>query len=261
MRVANYQFSPKLWSVLLYLTLVLCMLALGNWQMNRAALKVSFQESVELARQSSATPIVQLSDWNAEASVYRRVVMTGDYDVDRQFLWDNRTLDGVAGFEVILPMRMPSGEWILLNRGWIAPGPSRSELPNVHLPANAATQSVTVEGLLSQPSKGFSSGDAVMTGGGWPRILQYFDYAAISRFLEGPVLPVVVQVQSLGVNGRDTEVYAQRPEWLRANWEPAASGPMKHYSYAFQWFAMAFALTIIFIVVNTRKSICKPADI
>ncbi len=253
MRIGSRQFSPKLWAIALYVAVLSCMLWLGQWQLNRAALKVSFQESATQAQLASATPINTVSNLISAAAVYRRVLVEGTYDPTRQFLWDNRTKNGIAGFEVISPVKMPSGEWVLINRGWVAPGASRSQLPDIELPTIALEQSLSIEGLLSRPSKGFSSGDAVETSDGWPRILQFFDYESLSDILGGPVLPVVVQVQSVNGTGADVTVYQARPEWLEANWEPAASGPAKHYSYAFQWFAMALALSIIFIVVNTRK--------
>ena len=46
---------------------------------------------------------------------------------------------------------------------------------------------------------------------------------------------------------------AETPLWFVANWQPAASGPEKHYSYAFQWFAMAVGLTVLFVVVNSSR--------
>ena len=253
MRIGSRQFSPKLWAIALYVAVLSCMLWLGQWQLNRAALKVSFQEAASQAQQAAASPINSVADLISAAAIYKRVLVEGSYDPTRQFLWDNRTRNGIAGFEVISPVRMVSGEWVLINRGWVAPGASRSQLPDIQLPVDAIEQPMSIEGLLSRPSKGFSSGDAVETSDGWPRILQFFDYESLSDILGGPVLPVVVQVQSVNGTGADVTVYQARPEWLEANWEPAASGPAKHYSYAFQWFAMALALSVIFIVVNTRK--------
>lgn len=253
MRIGNRQFSPKLWAVLLYLAVGSCMLYLGTWQMNRAALKVSMQAASEQANLAPAIPILQVSDLLAAATNYQRVSLVGQYDISRQFLWDNRIHNGQAGFEAIIPMKLESGDWVLINRGWIAPGISRAELPDVELPFATEMTTISIEAVLSRPSKGFSSGDAVPEEGEWPRLLQFFDYAAIATVLGEPVLPVVVQVQALAISGEEVTVYTPRPEWLKANWQPAASGPAKHYSYAFQWFAMAVALTLIFIIVNMHK--------
>ena len=252
MRILDRQFSPRLWAVVLYLSVLLCMLWLGNWQLQRAALKVSLQESAESARDAAPVPLLDIADLEHAAARYQRVSLQGRYDAQRQFLWDNRTHQGRAGFEVLVPLRLADGRWVLVNRGWIAPGASRQQLPDVQLPKSASQVAISIDGLLSRPSKGFASGPAVVSVGSWPRLLQYFDYEAIGTALGEPILPVVVQVQTLDTDAVGVTVLTSRPEWLTANWQPAASGPAKHYSYAFQWFAMAAALTILFFVVNIR---------
>ena len=211
-------------------------------------------EAAEASRNAPAVALSEVDDIEAAAQSYTRVSVTGDYDGAHQLLWDNRTYKGQAGFEVLVPLHIAGGQWVLVNRGWVAPGLSRADLPDVSLPESASVASVTIEGLLSRPSKGFASGQALPDEGMWPRLLQYLDYDAIGKALGVSLVPAVLQVQTLAEDGSDRTVLTARPEWLIANWQPSASGPAKHYSYAFQWFAMALALSIIFIVVNTRKS-------
>lgn len=253
MRLGNWQFSPKLWAVLLYVSVLSCMLWLGAWQLERAALKVSFQQAAEAAQNSDPVPLLTLESLDEAAAVYQRVSVQGRYDPVRQFLWDNRTHKGRAGFEIISLVQLRSGQWVLVNRGWVAPGASRQQLPDVTLTDETVLTEVAMQGLLSQPSQGFSSGPAVIDSDSWPKLLQYFDYEHIAATLGEPVLPVVVQAQVLGTDGSSVQIPSPRPEWLAANWQPAASGPAKHYSYAFQWYAMALALSVLFLVVNTRK--------
>lgn len=254
MRIGSRQFSPPLWALCLYLVVALCMLWLGNWQLNRAALKIQMKSAAEQASQSAAIPISAVGDIALAAANYQRVSVEGEYLVEQQFLWDNRTHKGKAGFEVISPVQLASGELVLVNRGWISLGASREQLPDVELPVPAKGQSIRIEGFASAPSRGFSSGDALDRSAAWPKLLQYFDYKLVSDVLGKPTLPVVIQAQALSEDALTPTVLTSRPEWLTANWQPAASGPAKHYSYAFQWFAMAAALTILFIVVNTRPS-------
>lgn len=253
MKLGNYEFSPKPWATLLFVALFLCMLSLANWQLDRAALKVSMQASTEKAMNAVAEPISAVEDLRAAATRYQRVQVQGAYDPDRQFLWDNRTHKGQAGYEVISVLALDDGRNVLVNRGWLPPGASRQELPDISIESSVLSNAVTLEGFLSTPSKGFASGNAVTGGDGWPKLLQYFDYDAVSEVLGEAILPVVVQAQALSIDATSPLVLTSRPEWLAANWQPAASGPAKHYSYAFQWFAMAVALTGIFGIVNTRK--------
>ncbi len=255
MRIANREFSPRLWAVLVYLVMLSCMLWLGNWQLDRAALKNSFQQAAQRSQHADAVPITDVTDIDLAAREFQRVSLTGMYDGKRQFLWDNRTAGGQAGFEVIVPVQLGNGRWVLVNRGWIAPGPTREQLPDVSLSAQVQRNGVVAEGYLSRPSKGFASGDAIADSDSWPRLLQYFDYEAIGAALGETVVPAVIQAQMLATDGVTVTALTPKPEWLRANWQPAASGPVKHYSYAFQWFAMAIALSVLFLVVNLRKSV------
>ncbi|NND91089.1 MAG: SURF1 family protein [Granulosicoccus sp.] len=254
MRIGSRQFSPKAWAVILYVAVLSCMLWLGNWQLNRAALKVSLQKAADTASSMPAVPLETVEDVDTAARQYRRVAVQGTYDDQRQFLWDNRTHQGQAGFEVLIPIRLDDDRLVLINRGWVALGLLRSNLPEVSLPESVVGKRVKVEGFLSRPSQGFASGDAASVEGSWPRLLQYLDYDRIGQVLGEPTVPALVQVQSLSADSTTHIVPTPRPEWLIANWQPAASGPATHYSYAFQWFAMATALTILFLTVNIRKT-------
>ncbi|MBX2879790.1 MAG: SURF1 family protein [Granulosicoccus sp.] len=246
--------SIPLWAFVLYLCTASAMLWLGNWQLDRAALKLTMQEAAEQANVATAVPILSIQDYNQAAARFRRISVEGEYLSDRQLLWDNRTHRGQAGYEVVTPLRLSNGQLVLLNRGWIAMGQWRDQLPDVALPATVIGQTVLLEGYVSAPSKGFASGPAMQATDQWPRVLQYFDYDQISKALQAPLLPVVVQGQALDERAQAVTVLTSRPEWLTANWQPAASGPTKHYSYAFQWFAMAAALTVITVVVNRKKA-------
>ena len=265
--ILSRRFPAPLWAVLAYLLVFGIMLSLGRWQLQRAEEKIALLESAERARAAPAVAIDDIDDVAAAAQGHRRVRLEGRWEGARQLLWDNRAHQGLAGFEVITPLRTTGGTLVLVNRGWIAPGASRERaaLPDVSLPEGEVT-TLELDGLLSRPSKGFASGPALPAEGPWPRLLQYLDYAAIGEALGEPIVPALVQAQvapdttefadasapdapALAAGG---EGAVPRPELLVANWRPAASGPEKHYGYAFQWFAMAVALTAIFVVLNLR---------
>ena len=259
------------------------MLLLGRWQLARAAEKISLMQGAEQASLAGAVELSTLqlpvvaghevggvnpasdtagaSFQRAESGSFRRVLARGSLLGEQQFLWDNRIHKGVAGFEVLVPLQL-EGEGepvILINRGWVRPGASRSELPDVGLPERvAAGGEVIVEGLHTLPSRGFASGNAVesdVSGEArqWPALLQYPDYSQISNALRHPVIMGVVQKPTITAND-GSERSENLPELLYVNnWSPVANGPEKHYGYAFQWFAMFVALMVIFLVTNSRR--------
>ena len=173
---------------------------------------------------------------------------------DRQLLWDNRIHKGVAGFEVLLPVQLKSEgrPIVLVNRGWVPPGASRSELPDVALPVELAADSeLTLEGMHTLPSRGFARGQALEArdteeARSWPALLQYPDYFEISNALKHPVIMGVVQDVKISDAANSGLLYTN-------NWSSVANGPEKHYGYAFQWFAMFAALLIIFLLTNSRR--------
>ncbi len=241
MRIGQFEFKPSLTISLLFVLFAAALIALGTWQMRRAAQKITILAAAENARESQAVPVAELTDLTVAASKHTKVKISGAYDGGRQFLWDNRVYRSQAGFEVITPVRTANG-LVLVNRGWVAPGATRAELPDVSIDATIAARPVTVTGLFSRPSKGLVKGEPLSRDEPWPKVLQFFDYAAIEQALGETVLAGVVQPQQ-----RQAEFYI-------ANWEPtAAIGPTRHYGYAFQWYAMAAALCILFIVYNTKR--------
>lgn len=264
MRIGNFEHKPGVLIALLFLVFVAALLSLGTWQMMRAAEKTTILAAAERALSSKAVRPGELGDLPIAAKQHALVTFSGTYEPSRQFLWDNRVHKGQAGFEVITPVRTGTG-LVLVNRGWVAPGSTREDLPNVALSTAVLDASVTITGLFSRPSKGLVSGEPFDSRAPWPRVMQFFDYAAIEQALGDTVLAGVIQPQQAGepVNGTikqgsikkdQANTEHEHTEFYTANWEPtAAIGPIRHYGYAFQWYAMAAALTILFIVYNTKR--------
>lgn len=275
MHIGPYRFKPRLFMTVGYLVIVACMIALAFWQLRRADEKIALLSAAESAQAAPAVDLDVLAVAGEEglaaaAKAYRRVRLIGCYDDVRQFLWDNRSHSGSPGFEAITPLKLQSGRLALVNRGWLPLGSSREDLPDLTLersitrrqddPSTQGSNTrqnvssptkpgacVTVVGLFTRPSKGLMSGPAMAPPTNWPRIIQYFDYDAVAGALGEPIVAGIVQLQQVSSP-------SARPEALIANWQPAASGPEKHYGYAFQWFAMATALTVLYVMLNTVKS-------
>ena len=196
-RIGSRQFSPPWWAWLVFVAIAVIMLMLGRWQLDRAAEKVAMREAADAARDAPAKMITEINDVKAAANAYTRVQISGEWLPDRQFLWDNRTHKGRAGFEVITPMRTPDGLLVLINRGWLPLGVTRAEFPDVSLPSELVDSVQTVTGYFTRPSKGFASGDASSRDADWPKLLQFYDYPLIEDLLAAAIMPGVVQVLEL----------------------------------------------------------------
>jgi surfeit locus 1 family protein len=223
----------------LTLLLLALLTGLGFWQLDRAA-----QKRVLLTQyqgQEREVPIQVQADLEAAEDLeYRPALVRGHFDARHQFLLDNRTHEGMAGYQVLTPLRIDgSGHAILVNRGWVPRGPSREELPVLPAPAGR----VQVEGLLKQPVRTFTLGEGEDLDPGWPKVLQQVRLELHARQLDYPLLPVLLLLGP----GQDHGFVRE--------WEPVRGfGPEQNMGYAVQWFALATALLLIYIVVNCRRS-------
>ncbi len=95
---------------------IMIMFALGTWQLDRLAWKNDLIATVERQAAAKSQPLpenVAASEWN-----FRSASVTGTYMHDRQILLRPRMHNGVAGVQVVTPLKRLSGSVILVNRGW-----------------------------------------------------------------------------------------------------------------------------------------------
>lgn len=239
-----------LW-LLVTLVFVAIFAKLGLWQLDRAQEKIAIDEAATTAQQQS--PLQTVSRVPAQSDIYRAVTLRGVFDPEKQFLLDNRIHLSQPGYEVLTlfyPDSTDTSEQkvgadrlaVLVNRGWIGNAGDRTSKPSVSMPVPAG-EVVSLHGLLTVPSKGFTLGDAIDAGQHqWPVLLQYVDYETIASKLDKITLIEAVVVSAEGQN------------WNYAyNWQAVAGGPQKHYGYAFQWFAMLLAVIALFVYLNFIK--------
>jgi surfeit locus 1 family protein len=240
-RIAGWQFRPGWLPTLVYVLLLVGLINLGNWQLDRAAEK---REALAARAAATEAPVVALNDQSAslERHAYRRATAQGRFDRKHQFLLDNQTEDGRIGYRVITPLRLDGRDAaVLVQRGFVPIKGSRQALPELPSAPERARVSGRIE---SGPSVGMRLGDAADGTNQWPRRLQYIDFEAMQGMVDYPLSDYLLVEGSLA-----TDAVAQRSE--RDAWR---FGPERHEGYAVQWFSLAAALTLIWLVVNTRRN-------
>jgi surfeit locus 1 family protein len=236
MIIAGRRFEPAWWSILLTAAGVSLCVALGLWQLDRAALK----KSIELKfGQRLAEPYQSFSAGDALDDIeYRKLLLQGSYDNTRHLLVDNQLHRGRAGYHVLTPLKLKdSDDLILVNRGWAAWGVSREELPSIP-PATGANG---VAGIANYPNEPALRLGGVKLSERWPQLIFYIDIEALQAQFSGRLLPVVLWLapEQSGAFVRDWN-----PVWMR---------PEKSQAYATQWFAFALIGFVFFIILNLRK--------
>jgi len=202
------------------LVFVLCITA-GNWQHRRMHEKEALLAQLRAAAAAPAAPLPDhVEDWQTWR--FRTVLLTGEFDARHQILVDNKVHDGRIGFGVVAPLTLQDGRVVLVDRGWIALGASRANLPQPAVPAGL----VTVRGQLDLPSRGYlrlGSEDARPSGPLW----QHLDPDRFAQATGLPVLPIVVHAEDAGTGGLVPDLAI--PD----------TGVEKHVGYMLQWYAFA----------------------
>ncbi len=210
------------------------MLQLGNWQLSRAQEKESRQEQLDLlsGQPAIALPTVPV---NLEDFRYRRVEAHGVYLSEHTIFLDNKIHQGVAGYHIITPLKIgASSMHVLVNRGWAAADRDRSKLPQV------ATQDgpIIVSGVATTAvQKTLELSKEMVSGRVWENLdLERY------RGATGLTLQPVMILQQDGVK-----------DGLVRQWVRPDSGAARNLGYAFQWFGMALAVFIIYLVLSVKR--------
>ena len=102
---------------------VIVFVFLGVWQIERAAHKEGLLQAFNAEQESPPIRLTSQSpDWS-------RVFVDGIFDSSRQILIDNQIHKGKVGYKIFTPFRFDDNKIVLVDRGWVAQGQSRSDLP------------------------------------------------------------------------------------------------------------------------------------
>lgn len=216
------------------------LLSLGTWQLNRAEQK----QALLTARDSGkAAPAMDLNLGTSPqtADRYRPAIVRGRYRTNQQWLLDNRVYKGRAGYHVytLLETGNSSASAVLVNRGWVDAGPSRTFLPEVPVPEGI----VELSGRLDLPeSVALKLENEQLASIAPVVVVQHLDLVELESAIGRELLAFALVLDD------------GQPGSLQRDWsESLGMTPQKHIGYAVQWFALAAALLIIYVGVNTRR--------
>jgi surfeit locus 1 family protein len=232
----RYCFAPTWLPTVATLLILPILIFLGCWQLSRAHEKQVLQDTYNARTKAEPINFNQLNVLPADLR-FSAVKVTGRFDNTHVFLLDNKFFDHQLGYQVISPFILSNTKKIvLINRGWVAQNNGRKQLPSIQ----AVDGEITLQGIINVPEKAFSLG-ANLEDKAWPRVVQSVDFNQMAETLKQKVYPVVLLLA------------ADQPYGFARDWQPFNGKVMTHYGYAFQWFALALTLIIIFIVVNTHR--------
>lgn len=209
----------------------------GQWQTRRGDEKQAIEARMS-AREHAPALVVGDAVLAPDAVEFAQVRVRGNFVASWPLFLDNRPLQGKAGFYVLMPLKIEGSErHVLVARGW-APrnGADRMRLPDFPTPGGV----VEIEGIARK------NAGHVMQLGSPPKIeagaiLQNIELAEFGAASHLSLQPFILEQRNDIGDG------------LVRDWPRPSSGIEKHRGYAFQWYGLALAALLFFIVTGFRR--------
>ena len=228
---------------LVALALVATGIALGNWQLRRAAQKEALQAQIEA---QGRLPTLTQADFLALPkpleALHRRVQLRGLWLNSQTVYLDNRQMHGVPGFYVLTPLALEdSNETVMVQRGWVQRNfNDRTQLGVVETPSGL----VEIEAVIAPPpaqlfklgKEAAAAPGAKPSAAGSSPIRQNLALEAF-RAETGLPLRTELSLQQIG----------SASQGLQRDWPAPALNVDRHYGYAFQWFGLAALVAILYV--------------
>ena len=215
------------WPLTLFSALLLpILLALGIWQLQRGEEKAQLNATVDARLSAQPQKPTALEAFEA----FTPLRMLGYY-TDEYFYLDNRTRNGRVGYE-ILQVFVSEGQRWLINRGWMPAETHRAQLPEVQFPLAAKV----ITGFLYPIAESPAVQEISLQPG---QRIQYLDRATSANL-------------NLVHGDWSVRLSADSDTAMVTEWQMSNSPPERHRAYALQWFAMAAALVLLWMIAATR---------
>lgn len=206
-------------------------LALGRWQLSRAAQKEALQAAMVAQRASPPLDAAMLlaGGRDAAALLHRPVLLQGRWLAAHTVFLDNRQMNGRPGFYVLTPLQLAGSEAVIVvQRGWVPRNfVDRAALPVVDTPSDR----VSLQGRLAPAPARLYAFESAERG----VIRQNLSLAAYRAETRLALLDVTV-VQT-----------GEPSEGLLRQWPEPVSGVARHYGYAFQWFGLSGLVAVLYV--------------
>ena len=240
-----------IWSfIAVAIVLAAVFVRLGVWQLERLSERRGVNE--ERAARLTEPVLNQAGDVPADRVIWRRVVLTGVYDYDREVVLFGRSRRGVPGVHVVTPLRVADSLAVMVLRGWLGAADGMSAELATGRPEAMRPQGleeVTVEGI-ALPFPPVDSASAIV------REIDGAEHV-VMRLMEPETIEAYVPYRIArwyALGGAEPPPGSE----LRVVPPPERNdGP--HLAYAIQWFAFAIIAIVGALLFTRRRAFVQPA--
>lgn len=230
------KFQPRFWPTVTTGLMLIALLALGTWQVQRYSWKSELIE--KLQSRSQETPQALPADDAAPDDIeFQRVQVKGTYDHAHEFYLLGRSRRGTPGLHVMTPLRRSDGKgYALIDRGWI-PFERRSPATRAE---GQVTGEVSFDGIVRiARGPGTFTPENDVAGNNW----YFIDPETMARKAGIGTLPGYYVLSGAKEPPGGYPIPRQWRIDIRNN----------HVEYAITWYLMAVILLVIYVLFHRQK--------
>lgn len=227
-------FRPTFWPTVFTVPAILVMIGLSIWQVQRLQWKEDL--IAERVARTTAEPVALPPAGTDLAPLeFRRVTVTGTFDHAHELYLAARSQNGNVGFWIMTPLKLESGETVLIERGWV---PDAMKLPETRAQGQVPGL-VTLNGFIRLPAvKAYFQPDNEPERNVW----FYIDPKQMAA--------------SAGVPAR-TDLYvdadaAPNPGGFPIGGQTRINLPNDHLQYAVTWALLALSLAGVYVMYHLK---------
>jgi surfeit locus 1 family protein len=232
------RFRPLLWPTVFTLPVLLLLLGLGSWQIERLFWKRDLiaQRQAALA----AAPIVAPRSFeDARAMEFRHVIDEGVYLHDKEIFLGATSEAGRSGYQVLTPLQEACGRIVFINRGFI---PAELKDP-ARRAAGQVAGPVRMEGLLRLPQ---AKRPVWFLPDNRPDLNYWF-------WVDLPAMAAADKLDRVAPFYIDADASPSPGGWPKGG-VTRLELPNNHLQYAFTWFSLAVALIVVYVLYHRRNA-------
>jgi surfeit locus 1 family protein len=237
-RQTKIQFRPGLLPSMAALMALALTLYLATWQQGRAGEKRLLQSTFD--QRAADAPVTLGADArDAIALRYRQARAAGLWDARGQIFIDNKFDPlGRVGYHVMTPLKLSGGAgsrdvYVLVNRGWVARGPSYPLPPVVSIPEG----NVSISGMISLPNARFLE---LARHRETTNVWQNLTIERYATAMKIDVLPFVLLAGA--AVGSGLQPVTERPD----------ARVEKHVEYMLTWYSLSLTIVLLWVGLNLR---------
>lgn len=239
----NKKFNPQLVPTIFWLFFFVLFIYLGIWQIHRYHYK---NRVIHLYQSALIAAPVSIDTINiTHPPLFLHITATGVFLNTKTMLIDHQANEDRIGYDVITPFQpIHSHKILLVNRGWIAiESVGAIQTHNLNSKASIlkpVLNKQTITGYIKLPEYTFTIGPNIIRPNVAPLVIQKIDFQELEKLEHWQLYPFIVRLD------------VKDPHGFVRNWQLFNILPQRHMAYAIQWFAMALALAIAYVLFSYK---------